>query len=239
MIDYIVYCPSYKRSKLATTHALMLKDNFCFVVRESEQHLYAPLDRRMLVIPEGAVHDISTTRNYILDHSESANIVMVDDDISKFIHLYKRNRQTLVPNQVHKFIVDMFEMALSMGTGLWGCGIVPDPIAYSINNPFAFRVPILGPFCGHKVDHLRYDIALNLKEDYDFFLQKISHYGFCIRSNFFSYQCDHLKLAGGCQSYRTIEKERAQQEALMLKWGSEIVRYNEKNAESVNMRLRL
>jgi hypothetical protein len=240
MIDYMVYCPSYKRGAIAMTHRLMKPDNFVYVVRAHEQAAYARLGRRLMVIPPKAgVKDISSTRNWILDHAECERIVMVDDDISSFIHLHQRARQKLSPDQVDRFIQNMFEVSMDMVSGLWGCSMLTDPMAYSINMPFAFDVPILGPFCGHIIDDIRYDQSLTLKEDYDYFLQKVSRYGMTVRANFFSYQCDHFKLPGGCQSYRTAESEREQQQALIAKWGSRIIRYNEKNPESVNMRIRL
>lgn len=239
MLDYMIYCPSYKRAHIAQSQHLFDADRFCFVVREEEEHLYRKLGYRLLTIPKGTVKDISTTRNWILDNAECKHIVMVDDDISSMLFLYKRNREKLDAIQIDRFIVNMFNVSISMQIGIWGVNLIPDPIGYSINKPFSFHTPILGPFCGHIIDDIRYDPELSLKEDYDFYLQKINKYGIAIRANYISYQCDHLQKEGGCQTYRSIEEERRQQELLRKKWGSKIVRYNERNPDSVNMRIRL
>jgi hypothetical protein len=118
---------------------------------------------------------------------------------------------------IDHWTVELFNLAIALGTGFWGVNLVPDPMGYSINKPFSFNTPILGPYCGHILDELRYDEKLFLKEDYDFFLQKVNKYGFTVRSNFVSYQCDHLKMAGGCQEYRNPEEEERQKRLLLEK----------------------
>jgi hypothetical protein len=237
--DWIVYCPSYKRADAAMTHKLFSKKRFVYVVREEEAESYRKFGYQIKEIPKGAVSNIADTRNWILDNSDFRNIVMADDDISKILHLYKRDRITLDKNQIEAEIEKMFDLSYNLGISFWGMNLVQDPIGYSINKPFSFHTPILGPFCGHIIDEIRYDEDLSLKEDYDYFLQKVNKYGFCIRANFLSYQCDHQKMKGGCQEYRSIEEERKQQKMLQDKWGDKIVRYNERNSESINMKIRL
>lgn len=239
MSPYIAYCPSYKRADTAITHKIFRPKNFVYVVREEEADAYKKLGRELAIIPSGSVSNISQTRNWILDNSKEQHIIMLDDDMSYLNTIYKRARVHLNPDQIDTMICQMFEFSAAIDTGMWGLNLVDYPMSYAINSPFSFDKPVLGPFSGHVIDELRYDEVLYLKEDYDFFLQKIDRYGSVLRANYVNYVVDHFKLAGGCQTHRTMEDERRQQRLLQEKWGSKIVRYNELNEDSVNMRIRL
>lgn len=237
--DFWIYSPTYKRhDNLAKTH-LLFKDKFSYVVHEEEYSKYKNLYHSLKVIPKGNISHIAGARNWILENSDYKYIIMADDDISKFTFLKKREREVLSEKKVLETINYMFQITLDMGIGLWGMNLRDDPFAYHVNRPFSFKSPILGPFCGHVIDDLRYDENLTLKEDYDFFLQKMNRYKFCIRANYVSYVCDHEKLAGGCQEYRTTEFEKEQMALFRKKWGSQVVRFNERNPESINARIRL
>jgi hypothetical protein len=239
MSDFIVYCPSYKRSDICRSHLLFDPAKFFYVVREEEEHLYRKKGVNLKVIPSGAVSNISNTRNWILNNAESDFVVQVDDDISKFSWIYGRKYIDLTVEQLDHVLQNNFQLALDFGVKLWGMNILVDPIAYSINAPYNFDKPILGPFSASIALDVRYDESLPLKEDYDLFLQVMNKHGKAMRHNYLVYFCDHFKLKGGCQSYRTDEFEAEQKAALQKKWGSDIVRKNERNPDSVNMRIRL
>lgn len=85
----------------------------------------------------------------------------------------------------------------------------------------------------NKESGLRYDETLPLKEDYDFFIQNVQRYGGVVRFNAVNYLCDHQKMEGGCQVYRTKEKERENMEALIAKWGSDVIRSTEDDINPV------
>ena len=71
---------------------------------------------------------------------------------------------------------------------------------------------------------LRYDETLPLKEDYDMVLQTMNKYRRALRSNFLNFNFAQHTNIGGCATYRTVEREKAQFELLRKKWGSRIVR---------------
>jgi hypothetical protein len=102
--------------------------------------------------------------------------------------------------------------------------LIPDKSAYRENTPFSYLSPILGTFCGIFSDSvIRYDERFSLKEDYDFFLQHVNKYRGAMRFNAYQYIVDHKKLAGGCATYRNMQKEIEQFNLLKRKWGEDIV----------------
>jgi hypothetical protein len=81
---------------------------------------------------------------------------------------------------------------------------------------------------------VRYDEQITLKEDYDYFLQMLFKHKRVLRINYLSYLCDHQKMAGGCQIYRTNEKEKENFDLFQKKWGSKLVRKNVGSKDSIN-----
>jgi len=237
LIDFKVYCPSYKRPKIAVAHKLFKKENFCYVVRESEANEYKYLGVEILAIPEGAVTNIADTRNWILDNKTTKYLVMVDDDLKAVRWTVDRQLVDLSVDEIYHVMVNSFMMCEDADIGLWGMNLLEDPMAYSINKPIQFARPILGPFFGILDQELRYDESIPLKEDYDYFLQSLRKYRRCLRFDYLSYYVDHQKLPGGCQEIRTAEKEKEQNRLFQEKWGSKIVRKNHRNKNSINMRV--
>lgn len=235
-IDYRIYSPSYKRSNLAISHKLFPRELFTYVVREEEADLYKKFNVDLMIIPKGTVHDISTTRNWILENKKSKYLVTVDDDMKDITWLLKRTRKKLTKDEIIYFIELGFTMATDAGAGLWGMNVNSDPLAYQINKPFGFADMILGPFTGIIDTDLRYDEELPLKEDYDISLQCLNKHKKTFRINFLSYNVDHQKLEGGCQTYRTSEREIEQNELFQKKWGSKIVKHNNRtDRDTINM----
>lgn len=240
MIEYTIYSPSYKRSDVCITHKLFEGfDNFYYVVRQEEEDLYKKHNIPLKIIPKNSVKDIATTRNYILKNRKTKYIIMVDDDIQKFEWNYKRQFKILDSNKLKHIFNYAFEMAESCNAGLWGMNLQRDPKLYRTMTPFSFSRPVLGPFVALLDDSLEYDESLPLKEDYDFFIQQMNKYRKALRFNFLSYLADHYELKGGCQTYRTRDKEIEQNNLLIKKWGSKIIKSNFQNEGSLNMNIQL
>lgn len=230
-----VISPSYRRHKIAMSHKLF-KYNFFYAVREEEADLYKHLETELLVIPSSAnVKCISTTRNWILENKPTDYILTVDDDISQIGKISNFERRHLNTQEIYQMIYLGFNLAEQMESGIWGININSDPKAYYRTTPLKLSNVILGPLTGFLDTSLRYDTELNLKEDYDMFLQQNRKHKKCLRLDQYHYVCDHFKLNGGCQTYRTKEEEKRQNELLMKKWGSEIVKVNYRNKGSTNM----
>ena len=239
-MNYRIYCPSYKRANIAISHKLFKPEHFSYVVREEEMEAYRMSfpDVDLIAVPEGKVTNLTNTRNWILDNTpENKYHIQIDDDMKAVAWIFKRKPMALDINHLHHIICNMFEMTEDMGLHMWGMNCVEDPMAYRTSKPFHFNRVCLGPWQAFIKTELRYDEVLYLKEDYDFFLQHMHRDGRIFRANYLHYRVDHQKLAGGCQMYRTEEKERAQNRLLEKKWGSKIVRMNWKSPHSINMRI--
>jgi len=234
--NYKIYSPSYKRAKIAISHKLFKPEKFCYVVREEEFHLYSSTfpQTEIVPIPTGLVSNISDTRNWILKNKTTDYVVMVDDDMKAIEWNLGRSFKKLCAEQIDHVISNMFLLAQESGCGIWGMNLLRDPKAYRQHTPFSFGNPILGPFTGVLDCSVEYDPILSLKEDYDFSLQQIMKHRRALRVNFLTYLVDHQSLEGGCQTYRTSEKEKEQNILLQKKWGSKVIRKNKNNPGSIN-----
>jgi hypothetical protein len=115
------------------------------------------------------------------------------------------------------------------GFKFWGLNCVQDKGAYREHTPFGTLQYIGGPFQAHLKNEIRYDLELPLKEDYDITLQHIKKNGGCLRVNFANYDVKQAEQAGGCATYRNVQKETEQFELLQKKWGSKIIVKDQKS----------
>lgn len=236
--EIIIISPSYKRAKHCTSH-LIFGNKLYYAIREEEFEEYSSVTDNLIIIPKGSVTNISNTRNWILDNINNEKILMVDDDYKSVTWNLKRERKILNEDEIAHFINLGFQMCEDSGIALWGLNVNSDPMSYTICRPFGFSGMILGPWLGIINTKLRFDENLPLKEDYDFSLQHLNEFRATLRFNFLSYDVDHEKLPGGCQTYRNTEKENQQNIALQKKWGSRIVQENpRKDRDTINMIIR-
>ncbi len=235
-VDFRIYSPSYKRVDLATSHKLFPKEIFYYAVEDDEVDAYKAKGFNVMPLPKRDVQNIASARNCILDQRETQKIVVVDDDLFGFYWRIKRKRVKLSIEDTMHFIQNGWDMAEDTGVGLWGINLNTDPLAYQPNLPFHFSSPVLGTFSCISDEELRYDESITLKEDYDYFIQQMKKYRKVLRFNYLHYDCDHLKMAGGCQEYRTHEEEERQKVLFQQKWGSDIVKHNpRKDRNTTNM----
>ena len=162
---------------------------------------------------------------------------MTDDDLKSIHWMKKRELISMDKREIYETMLNGFMMAEDAQIGLWGLNLIADPCAYEIVKPFQFSRPVLSPFCGILDQELRYDETLTLKEDYDYYLQSLRKYRKVLRFDFMSYNVDHQKMKGGCQTYRTKELEKEQADLFQKKWGSDIAKRNKRRPESVNLRI--
>lgn len=230
-----ILSPSYRRHSVCTSHKIF-GDDLYYVIRENEYSLYKNITSNLITIPDGLVSNLTNTRNWILNNIDHKYILMVDDDYKSVIWNLKRNLKKLSINEIIDVIENGFSMCDESGIKLWGLNVNSDPMSYTISKPFSFSNMILGPWQGIIKTELRYDETLYLKEDYDFSLQNLKNFRKVLRFNFLSYYVDHESLAGGCQTYRTSENEIEQNNMLLNKWGSDIIKYNNRyDRDTINM----
>jgi len=219
----MIAIPSYKRHDNCQT-AKYLKKAVIFC-HEFEVKDYEKCNDNLVVsIPDELQgKGMGIIRNYILDHSDE-EVLMMDDDVS-YVGLYDKGILIKLNEQeVYDFIESGFRMCRELGTTLWGVNLQSDKKFYREYSPFSLTSVVLGPFFGVINDHdLRFDEDLGLKEDYDFSIQVANKYRKILRFNKYHYSCGHIKLKGGCASYRTMQKEHDQAIAFQKKWGSSII----------------
>lgn len=243
-MSYRVFSPSLKRGSICRSHRLFFKEVFTYVINEAEREEYERGGHRVVCIPDGEAKNIVETRNWILRYCRDNDInrfIQVDDDISRILWIYERDLLDLSNEALDNVINEAFQMCDDFNVNLWGMNVICDPMAYSINKPLQFNRVICGTFSAFNRPpaDINYDERFSLKEDFDIFLQFMHKTNRTLRFDFLGYLCDHLKMKGGCQLYRTTEKEEFQKKLLQKKWGNKIVKENTRNQDSFNMRISL
>lgn len=138
---------------------------------------------------------------------------------------YKREKIEYLEEFIEKYSIICEEF----GYKLWGVNCNSDALSYRHYSPFSLTSIILGPFCVHLKNDIRYDENLPLKEDYDLAIQHLNKYRGILRLNFAHYICEQSTNKGGCASIRNMKREKEQFELLQKKWGSEIVKQDKSN----------
>lgn len=228
-----VCCPSYKRPIVKTLKYLP----FCKVyVDSSEYDEYSKANPGAEIIEceNGIQGNVARVRNYILtkEFENGADAVCLVDDDLKGIFKYQVNKETnygyekrlLNKEEFLDFLERYTILCEELGFKLWGVNCNGDALSYRHYTPFSFTSIILGPFCVHLKNEIRYDEQLPLKEDYDLAIQHLNKYRGILRINSFHYICEQSTNKGGCATIRNIKREKEQFELLQKKWGNKIVK---------------
>jgi hypothetical protein len=233
-----VCCPSYKRPKVKTLEYLP----FCKVYvddLEYDDYIKENPVENIVKCEKGIQGNVSRVRNYILDQefNNGADVVcIVDDDMSgiyRFDVNYDTNfgyeRVRIEKDDFINFLEKYSILCEEFGYKLWGVNCNSDSLSYRQYSPFSLTSIILGPFCVHLKNDIRYDEKLPLKEDYDLAIQHLNKYRGILRLNGYHYICEQSTNKGGCASIRNRQREKEQFDLLQKKWGSEIVREDTSN----------
>jgi hypothetical protein len=225
-----IYIPTYNRPS-----ALLGKDYFkaaVYVLPESQRDEYfkALPQKRMIVIPDENDGNLCRKQNWMLRNLERPYL-KIDDDVSALAHVEKGSRKRinkhikLSPAQAESLIISGFNLAGEWGCVYWGINVNTDGRNYQQYKPFSLTQPCLGPFNGHLKHDLYYDERMSGKDDFDFSLQVLHKHKKLLRMNKYSYTCKHGDNKGGWVSERTKETEINDCNAIMKKWGREIIKY--------------
>lgn len=227
MLDVVICAPSYKRANgvdtlkyLPSTRIYVSNDEY------DDYHKNYPESDIVGVDPKHQ-GNLCRIRNHILDQEMGDNkvVVIIDDDLKKIgYHEQRKQNHLKTEEEVIDFIRKYSELAISWGIGAWGININPDKQVYREYTPFSLTSYIGGPFMAHIKHDIRYDENLPLKEDYDFTLQFLNKYRKILRVNKYFYDTKQAEQAGGCATYRNLERELDQLKLLQKKWGSRIVK---------------
>ena len=217
------FAPSYKRPEKSIT-----QKTYPFVklvVKESEAQEYIDNGNDIIIVPDEAQGNLCRIRNYILDNlfEDADCLILLDDDCKGIYRWENQKKVKFEPEELLEFVEQMSILCNDFGFKFWGLNCVQDKGAYREHTPFGTLQYIGGPFQAHLKNDIRYDLELPLKEDYDITLQHIKKHGGCLRVNFANYDVKQAEQAGGCATYRNVQKETEQFELLQKKWGSKII----------------
>ena len=208
------------------------------VIPESQKNEYlACYDKnRLIIIPDKNDGLCVKKRIWIMNNIKRP-LLMLDDDVKAIVmtegmYKVKRNKHykatekiTLTSEQADNFIINGFNLAYQFGCKFWGINVNTDRRNYQQYKPFSLTQPILGPFQAHLNHDLNYDERTGTKQDYDFSLQMLNRYNKILRINKYAYDCKHGDNSGGSVSSRTQKIEINYCEAIMRKWGKNIIKY--------------
>lgn len=232
-LDKIAVCvPSYKRPKVETLAYLPFARVY---VAFEEYEAYRKANRKAEIIqcPKGVQGNLCRVRNHIIDEEFKRGmevVCIVDDDMKKMAYYECGIEHDLETGDFLEFLSFYSDLARQFGAYFWGVNVNFDKKTYRETTPFSTLSYCGGPFQVFlRGGECRYDERLPLKEDYDMTLQQLRRYRVVLRLNKFHYYVKQSKQAGGCATYRNIEAERQQFEALVRKWGPMIVRSDSHN----------
>ena len=229
--------PTYKRSGALAGAEYFESAKYVLPESQRDEYIKVLPIKRMIVIPDESDGNIAKKRNWILKNIDRP-LVMLDDDVngimtteSKYnedgeIITGKKIKRKLSKEDAAYVIKCGFNLADQLGCVYWGINLNDDSRSYMQYKPFSLTGPVLGPFSAHLKHNLFYDERLFLKEDYDISIQLLSKYKKILRINKYACSCKHADNPGGVVSHRTMDRERQQCEAIMRKWGKDIIKYN-------------
>lgn len=233
-----VCTPSYKRPKVKTLKYLP----FCKVYvhpDEYEQYVKENPNASIIKCADGVQGNVARVRNYILEqefHNGADAVCLVDDDLNGLYRFdvdevtkFGYVRTKIASERFIGFIEQYSQLCYDLGFRLWGVNCNHDSMSYRHMAPFSFSAVILGPFCVHLKNDIRYDEQLPLKEDYDLAIQHLNKHRGILRLNAYHYVCDQSTNSGGCATSRNRKREKEQFLLLQKKWGSDIVKEDKSN----------
>ena len=138
-----IYAPTYKRSKLCTTHKYLKE--VIYVVRESEAQDYEGVHDKLWIVPDAAQGNLCRVRNYILNHCKEENILLIDDDIKHFGRWNGNVQIKLNEQEVYNMVQEGFQLAEDLGVVYWGINCLADKGAYREYTPLGTCQYIGGP----------------------------------------------------------------------------------------------
>ena len=215
---------SYKRAGKITSLDLF-KDAYIWVP-ESQYKDYAKYydESKIISIPDEEDGNSAKKLNAILNRNKSRWLLIIDDDLTDICYFEEGVICKLTSENINEMIEHYFQIAEGLNVKLWGLNQNSDPLSYRTYNPVCFLSPVLAPFSGHINTKLRYDEHIELKEDYDFWLQNIHKYRKTFRVNKYFYKHHHGSgISGGLLGTRSMDYETLCFERLQKKWGSKVV----------------
>lgn len=208
---------------------------------------YVPQGEAMDYVKAGApsvwemiVPGLCHARNSALEDAfhYDLNCVQISDDLKRLERMYQMSGgRYLRATATFDEYLQVMQEALTKYSAKFA-GIAPTDNDYFFNpqRKVTQDTFIVGDLMMIKPSKPRFDNALKLKEDYDFTMQHIRHYGTVARCNNLLASFSHRSNKGGAVAFRNEEREMEAIKYLKGKWGSWI-KLNPKRPNEVLLRL--
>lgn len=211
-MNYAVYVISTGRPGAVERMRPQLRDleaPVTWVTKSTDAEAYADAGALDVIWDDGG---LTAQRNLALDDAfaRSMNCVQLDDDLKRL--------KALPGDEVSLgWVLDQHQEALD-STGLHLAGNAPTDNLYFAKEGVSTRKFVPTPCITVRPTHLRFDLNLRLKEDYDFTLQHWEAYGGAARCDYIAPSFGRYTNEGGAVSYRTPELEQETIAYLKGKW---------------------
>ena len=236
-MDIRVCCPSYKRPIVETFDYLPWVKVYVDP-KEYDEYIKKNPGKNIVKCADGVQGNISRVRNHILDkefEDGAEAVLIIDDDFKGLFYWENKKSIPVEPEEFLLFVEKYTLLCLEWGYKIWGVNINQDKQVYREYSPFSTTSFIGAPFTVTlKGSECRYDEEISLKEDYDMTLQQLNKYRGALRVNKFYYKVKQAEQTGGCATYRNLDKEIQQLDALQKKRGDKIVKKDEGKSRSHN-----
>ena len=182
-------------------------------VPESEAEYYRRSNpkQEIVAIPD-SVKGITRTRNWILENTTDARVVMIDDDVKNqgWVKLLstKSKHKKMTEADWRKTAEQLFDVTEDMGWKLWGVATQSAPRSVYPYKPILTRSYITASFMGIVNDGTyRFDESFSVKEDYEIGLRHAKQFGGIVAARHCYWENSHWLDDGGCAEYRTGKME--------------------------------
>jgi hypothetical protein len=229
-MEYIISCISHNRHENIKNFLdkVGTNDVIFFVKDQNDKDLYLQNGATNVIASGSLMQSRNASLEYCFNQnkiciqlSDDIENIMVNDYTGKRTHEYvnvKKVIEDIMPN----FLQSEYKFA----------GFPPTNNPFFATNEHEFNKFIVGDFILIKPTPLRFDMELRLKEDYDFTLQNLKHYGGCIRYGKYLCSFKHYSNKGGAVDYRTSDLEQKTIKYLINKWG-ECIKLNTKRINEI------
>lgn len=179
--------------------------------REQGYYKLSNPKQRIIAVPDD-VKGITKTRNWILENTDDARIIMVDDDVKMqgWVKLWKEKstHKKMTEADWVQTSCSLFDVAEDLGWKLWGVATQSAPRSVYPYKPFLTRSYITASFMGIVNDGTyRFDESFPVKEDYEIGLRHAKEFGGIVAARHCYWENSHWTDEGGCADYRTGRME--------------------------------
>jgi TET-Associated Glycosyltransferase len=213
-----IVIPSRQRLDTITTHALTVFPHATVCVAQSEAAAYRRLTKRLLIHPD-AVAGIGPLRQWIVEHAETDDVFMVDDDVNALYSLVGTYKRRLTAEaDVLRVVANAARCARDTGAPIFGFNQAWDVRKFLPQNPLSFTGWV-GGAVGVIGRARLFDPTLLLRADIDACLTALLHHRVIFRDDRFAFVHKRFGGTGGNAVSRSEAQHKKELAYLQEKWG--------------------